>query len=229
MNLAIIPARGGSKRIPKKNIKLFNGYPIMYYAIKAAKESKLFDKIIVSTDDLKIKEIALSYGVEVPFIRPNNLSDDLTPTIPVVQHAINFFDLRNEIFKFVCTIYPCVPLINSKDLYNSFALLKDDINKYCFPIAEYSSPIQRALKLGKENQTSSFYPEFENERTQDCVQTYFDAGLFYWGKRQLWLDNYNIHQNGIGYKIPSWRAIDIDNLEDWEKAEILYKYIYSKN
>jgi pseudaminic acid cytidylyltransferase len=226
MQLAIIPARGGSKRIPRKNIKNFCGKPMLYYAIEAIKKTKMFSDIIVSTDDLEIKEMALELGAKVPFLRPKNLSDDFTPTQPVIAHAIKECLDRKADFESVCCVYPAVPLITSNDIKEAFNLHKRNSMKYCFPIVEFSPPIEQALKINKNNQKLlPLFPGYELERTQDIKKTYFDAGQFYWGEKDLWLNEANIIGNGVGYILPSWRTVDIDNLDDWKRAELMYKSI----
>jgi N-acylneuraminate cytidylyltransferase len=221
MNLCVIPARGGSKRIPRKNIRVFAGKPMIAYAIQAAQKSGLFGRIVVSTDDEEVAKISREIGAEVPFLRPNELSDDHTPTVPVVAHAIRALETNGGNMTYVCCIYPCVPFIEETDLKKTLSLLEQGNSEYSFPVAEYPSPIQRALKLGLGNQVSPFYPEFELSRTQDLERAYHDAGQFYWGSKKAWLNNRLIHSSSVGLKIPRFRAVDIDTLDDWEKAEAL--------
>jgi pseudaminic acid cytidylyltransferase len=223
MNLCVIPARGGSKRIPRKNIRVFAGKPMIAYAIQAAQKSGLFGRIVVSTDDEEVAKISREVGAEVPFLRPNELSDDHTPTVPVIAHAISELEANGETLRYVCCIYPCVPFIEETDLKKTLSLLEQGNSEYSFPVAEYPSPIQRALKLGLGNQVSPFYPEFELSRTQDLERAYHDVGQFYWGSKKAWLTNPKIHAHSLGCVIPSWRVADIDNPEDWLRAEQLYK------
>jgi len=223
MNLCVIPARGGSKRIPRKNIRVFAGKPMIAYAIQAAQKSGLFGRIVVSTDDEEVAKISREIGAEVPFLRPNEISDDHTPTVPVIAHAIRELEANGEKLRYVCCIYPCVPFIEETDLKKTLALLEQGNSEYSFPVAEYPSPIQRALKLGMGNQVSPFYPEFELSRTQDLERAYHDVGQFYWGSKKAWLTNPKIHAHSLGCVIPSWRVADIDNPEDWLRAEQLYK------
>jgi pseudaminic acid cytidylyltransferase len=222
MNIAIIPARGGSKRIPRKNIKKFCGKPMIAYAISASKESGLFEHVVVSTDDEEIAQIANVFGAETPFSRPAELANDYTATVPVIAHAINA--CRNLGWKFnqVCCIYPAVPFIQIDDLRDSLALMNKGESDYCYPVTEYPSTIQRALKLLNNGKMKPFYPEFELIRTQDLESTYYDAGQFYWGNTDAWLTNSKIHSSGLGYAIPNWRVIDIDTPGDWLRAEILF-------
>lgn len=222
MNLCVIPARGGSKRIPRKNIKDFSGKPMIAHAILTAKLSGLFEHIVVSTDDCEITEKAFEWGAEVPFARPDNLADDFTPTVPVIAHAVNACEELGWSFDFVCCIYPCVPLLQATDLQAGLDLLKRSSADYCFPITEFPSAVQRALKQAEDGSTSPFYPQYELTRTQDLEPTFYDAGQFYWGSVSSWKTKSQIHRNGIGHRIPSWRVVDIDTLDDWHRAEILF-------
>jgi len=223
MNIAIIPARGGSKRIPRKNIKEFCGKPMIAYAITAAKESGLFEHIVVSTDDEEIALIANAWGAEAPFVRPAELANDYSATVPVVVHAIEVCQRLGWKFDRVCCIYPGVPLIQLKDLTGALALMNNSEADYCFPVTEYPSAIQRAFKLLSNGKLQLFHPEFELTRTQDLEAAYYDAGQFYWGRVDAWLTNPKIHSNGLGYTIPNWRVVDIDTPGDWRRAELLYK------
>ena len=223
--IAIIPARGGSKRIPRKNIKLFDGKPMIYYAISAAKSSGLFDQVVVSTDDQEISVIALSLGAEVPFLRPKELSDDHTPTVPVIAHAIDVIESDGTPIEFACCIYPNVPFIQVNDLINAYELLKESSAAYSFPITEFPSPIQRCLIQNVSGTLSPLFPEYELIRTQDLQKTYHDAGQFYWGYRDSWFNCNRIHSSGVGLVIPNWRVVDIDTPEDWARAELLHQSI----
>jgi pseudaminic acid cytidylyltransferase len=229
MNIAIIPARGGSKRIPHKNIKEFYGKPMIAYATTAAKESGLFEHIVVSTDDEEIAQIARTWGAETPFSRPAELANDYTATVPVVAHAIETCRTLGWKFDQVCCIYPGVPFIQIDDLRGTLARLNNSGADYCFPVTEYPSAIQRALKLLSNGKMQPFYPEFELTRTQDSEPAYYDAGQFYWGDAEAWLTNPKIHSNGLGYPIPNWRVVDIDTPEDWQRAEIIYRTIHNSD
>lgn len=227
MNIAIIPARGGSKRIPRKNIKLFNGKPMITHAILAAKASGLFEHVVVSTDDGEISDIAAQWGAETPFVRPADLANDYTATVPVIAHGIQACRSLGWAFDKVCCIYPGVPFIQTEDLKNALALLMDSGADYCFPVTEFPSAIQRALKRADDGKMQAFYPEYETTRTQDLERAYHDAGQFYWGKVDAWLHNPRIHSGGIGYVIPNWRVVDIDTPDDWLRAEVMYKAFQS--
>jgi pseudaminic acid cytidylyltransferase len=222
MNVAIIPARGGSKRIPRKNIKEFCGEPIIAYAITAAKQSGLFEHVVVSTDDQEIMEIARKLGAETPFIRPVELSDDQSPTVPVIAHAIGACLSLGWVIKHACCIYPCVPFVQVEDIKSTFRLLQSSQADYCFPVAEFPSAIQRSLRRLDDGSMQPFYPQFEMTRTQDLEPAYYDAGQFYWGKSFAWLNHVKIHSGGIGFPIPHWRVVDIDTPDDWRRAEILF-------
>ncbi|PIT76122.1 pseudaminic acid cytidylyltransferase [Limnohabitans sp. B9-3] len=221
MNIAVIPARGGSKRIPRKNIKEFGGKPMIAYAITAAKNSGLFDHVLVSTDDAEIAKIAQAWGAETPFVRPAELANDYTATVPVVVHAIQACEALGWDFSNVCCIYPGVPFIQVEDLQGAFKHLEAGSADYCFPVTEFPSAIQRALKQGSHGVMQPFFPEFQLTRTQDLEPAFYDAGQFYWGQKKAWLSNPRIHSSGAGYVIPSWRVVDIDTPADWDRAERL--------
>ncbi|APC05332.1 pseudaminic acid cytidylyltransferase [Polynucleobacter asymbioticus] len=228
MRLAVIPARGGSKRIPRKNIKLFHGKPMIAYAITAALSSKAFDKVIVSTDDDEIARVAEVYGAEVPFMRPPELADDHTPTVPVIAHAISACQNMGWDAKEVCCIYPGVPFISTGDLSAAYEQLLLTGAQYVFPVTGFPSPIQRALRRLLDGTVQPFQPEHAATRTQDLEPCYFDVGQFYWGRKQAWLDGLNIHMNGSTLVIPEWRVVDIDNPEDWERAELVYSALFAR-
>ncbi len=224
MRVAIIPARGGSKRIPRKNIKEFNGRPIRAWSILAAQDSKLFDYIIVSTDDNKIKAIAEEYGATVPFIRPLDISGDNTPTVPVIAHAIKEINnLYRQKVEYACCIYPCSPLILATDLIKAFIILKQSRENFVYPVTEYPHSVFRSMRQSKNKKMEFLYPEYELTRTQDLEEIFHDAGQFYWGKANSWTQLRKMHTDGIGMKIPSYRVIDIDTRDDWKRAELLFQ------
>lgn len=224
MNIAVIPARAGSKRIPGKNIRFFSGKPMIAYAIEAAKNSGLFAHVIVSTDDPKIAAIACQYGAEIPFMRPSELADDHTPTVPVIAHAIDACESLGWCAEMICCIYPGVPFIQTADIQTARSLLQATSEAdYCFPVTDFSSAIQRALRRDTTGRLQPFFPEFELVRTQDLEPAYHDAGQFYWGHRHAWMHNPSIHGSGVGLVIPSWRVVDIDTPEDWLRAEMVHK------
>lgn len=223
MKLAVIPARGGSKRIPRKNIKEFCGSPMIAWSIRVAEESKVFDRIVVSTDDAEIAAVAREHGAEVPFMRAADLSDDMTPTVPVIAHATGYcIDLGWPI-EYACCIYPCSPLIEAQDLVKALEILKRQGVDFVYPVTEYPHPIQRAMKLLPGNKMQFIAPEFELTRTQDLETMYHDAGQFYMGTASAWINNKRMHTAGIGMPIPHWRVADIDTLDDWKRAEALFE------
>lgn len=222
MKIAVIPARGGSKRIPRKNIRPFAGKPMIGHAIAAARLSGLFDHIVVSTDNAEIAAVATSLGAQVPFMRPAELADDHTPTVPVVAHAIAACRQMGWPVEAVCCIYPGVPFLRAADLAAALALL-DLGADYAFPVASFPSAIQRALHREPDAATRPFFPEFAATRTQDLPPAFYDAGQFYWGRAQAWLAGLNIHLHGRTIVLPEWRVVDIDTPDDWDRAELLYR------
>ena len=223
MNIAIIPARGGSKRIPKKNIKIFKGKPMIYWAIKNAINANCFDRIIVSTDDNEIAFIAKEFNAEVPFKRPKNLSDDFTPTSDVIKHCLNWLDSSNYYVKNVCCLYPSTPLINEKDILNAKEILEiseDEIS--VFSAILFPHPIERALLIDENGFSRMIKPNLFMKRTQDCMKAYHDAWQFYWASKIHWKTMKNLFHKSKPYLIPNWRVQDIDNEEDWKRAEIIF-------
>lgn len=229
MSLCVIPARGGSKRVPRKNIREFCNKPMIFYAINAAQQSGLFTRVIVSTEDFEIAQIARNLGAEVPFMRPRELADDTTPTVPVIADAISRLTSVGQLPKYTCCIYPCVPFLRIEDLKLALSILEKVDASFSFPITEYPSAIQRALRLDHVGNLSPFYPEFERFRSQDLEPAYFDAGQFYWAKTSTWLESdVSIHSNSVGLPVPYWRIVDIDTLDDWKRAELLMLYLMSE-
>lgn len=228
MKIAIIPARGGSKRIPKKNIKDFHGKPLIAYSIQAALESKLFDKIIVSTDDEAIAQVARSLGAQI-LKRPKELADDFTPTIPVIAHAIKAScDHLNEI-EAVCCIYATAPFVQAKYIKEAHEKLLACAADYAFSATSFPFPIQRAIKI-KDEKVEMFYPEHFNTRSQDLEEAYHDAGQFYWGRVEAWLEEKPIFsKNSTAIILPRYLVQDIDTLEDWKRAELMYKVLENEN
>ena len=181
--ICIIPARGGSKRIPKKNIKNFFGKPLIAYSIEVAIASQLFDKIIVSTDDEQIAEIAKEYGAEVPFIRPPKLSDDFTGTQDVINHTIDFLESQGENYEYICTLYATAPLLQKEYLIQGYEKLKESNAINAFSATSMPFPIQRTFKLDVNGRCAMFTPEYYMSRSQDLEEAYQDAGQFYWENR----------------------------------------------
>lgn len=227
MKIAIIPARIGSKRIHKKNIKLFCDKPMITYSIKTALDSKIFDKVVVSTDSDEIAEVARLSGAEVPFLRPNSLANDHTATIPVINHAIKNLEDGGDFIDKVCCIYPCSPLLLVDDLINSLELMLANKSNSCIPVCEFSSAPQRGFKIDKKHNLQWVDPNFKNIKTQDLQKLYHDTGSFYWASKEKWLEG-DI-SNALAYMIPNWRVVDIDNNDDWIRAEIIYKILNSSS
>ncbi|WP_231757159.1 pseudaminic acid cytidylyltransferase [Microbulbifer elongatus] len=224
MNAAIIPARGGSKRIPRKNIRSFGGKPMIAWSIEAAIESDCFDHVIVSTDDSEIAEIAIQYGAAVPFMRPSVLSDDYTGTIPVIRHAIHWLQSNQLDVDYACCIYATAPFVCAEDIRRGLALLKASGADYAFSVASYVFPVQRAIRLADNGRVKMAYPEHFDTRSQDLEDMYHDAGQFYWGKVDAWLNERVIFSQGsVPVPLPRHRVQDIDTQEDWERAEWMLK------
>ena len=227
MVVAIIPARGGSKRIPRKNIKDFCGKPMIAYSIEAALESKLFNKVIVSTDDKEIAEIAEKFGAEVPFIRPTELSGDHTATIPVIAHAVAELQKENPV-EIACCIYATAPFIQVKYLHEAYKSLIKNKSDYAFSATSFAFPIQRAIKLDKDKKVEMFQPEHFNTRSQDLEEAYHDAGQFYFGTSEAWLTEKPIFsKESSAIILPRHLVQDIDTMEDFTRAELMYKAINS--
>ena len=221
--LCIIPARGGSKRIPRKNINNFLGHPIIYYSIKNAIESKCFDEIMVSTDDVEIKEIALRYGANVPFIRSIKNSDDNVPIKDVIIEVLLKYKDIGINFDYVCCIFATAPLLNKKNIILGLEKIKEF--DYVFAVTPFSFPIQRSLVI--KNNTSFFkYPEYINTRSQDLEVHYQDAGQFYWSKTNRLLETKEIYsKNNFTIILNEIEVQDIDNKSDWIIAEMKFKLL----
>ncbi|GGB10467.1 pseudaminic acid cytidylyltransferase [Agarivorans gilvus] len=228
-NIAIIPARGGSKRIPHKNVKLFCGKPIIAYSIEAALNSGCFDKVIVSTDDPEIADIAAHHGAEIPFLRPPELSDDHATTTPVIQHALQHF-LPQENFDFACCIYATAPFITPTWLKQSYQLLQQHDTEYSYPVVAFPAPIQRALEIEPASQTIRMsQPENVLLRSQDLPPRYYDSGQFYWGKSSAFLNATPIlSAKAKALVLEKSSVVDIDDAQDWLIAENLYRSQYSQ-
>jgi pseudaminic acid cytidylyltransferase len=230
VRVAIIPARGGSKRIPKKNIKLFHGKPIITYSIDAAIKSGLFDRVIVSTDDLEIAKVANDSGAETPFIRPAELSDDHTGTNAVVCHAINFLQSQGDFINYACCIYATAPLIQIDYLRQGYKKLINENKKFVFPVTNFPFPIQRAVRISDlDGNITPFDKASFSKRSQDLQECYHDAGQFYWGTPQAFSSEYDLFTGSTGViKLPRNYVCDIDTPEDWCIAEALYLSLKSK-
>ncbi|OWY27304.1 pseudaminic acid cytidylyltransferase [Herbaspirillum robiniae] len=223
MKLAVIPARGGSKRIPRKNIKPFCGKPMIAWSIEAALRSGCFDDVIVSTDDTEIADVARQWGASVPFMRPANLADDHTGTIPVIRHAIEWFP-QDRLPLQICCIYATAPFVRPDDLRRGLNLLLANDCNYAFSVTSYPFPIQRAIRIQNNERVEMFYPEHFNTRSQDLEEAWHDAGQFYWGKRNAWLeDSAFFTPSSMPIRLPRELVQDIDTPEDWRRAEWMFK------
>ena len=223
--IAIIPARGGSKRIPKKNIKDFFGKPLIAYSIEVALASKLFDKVIVTTDSQEIAKIAQEYGAEVPFIRPAELSDDFSGTSDVINHAIKYLQKQGETYEYICTIYATAPLLQKEYLIEGYEKLKSSDAVNAFSATTMPFPIQRTFKLNENGRCEMFTPEHYMTRSQDLEEAYQDAGQFYWTKADKESKEVMFSKESIPVILPRYLVQDIDTLEDWKRAEVMYKVL----
>lgn len=224
MKLAVIPARGGSKRIPRKNIKPFCGKPMIAWSIEAARQSACFDKIIVSTDDDEIATLASQYGADVPFIRPPELSDDHTGTIPVIAHAIEWMQQHHGSVDLACCLYATAPFVMAEDLRRGMDRLLQTGADYAFAVTSFPFPIQRAIRITQQQRVEMFAPQYFNTRSQDLEEAFHDAGQFYWGKASAWLAGTPLFSpQATPVPLPRHRVQDIDTVEDWQRAEWLFK------
>lgn len=224
MKIAIIPARGGSKRIPRKNIKLFCGKPMIAWSIEVALQSACFDRVIVSTDDAEIAEIARKYGAELPFIRPAELSDDHTGTTAVIRHAIDWLCQQGLRVDQACCIYATAPFVSVEDLRKGLEALNTSQCDYAFSVTSYAFPIQRAVRINTEGRLEMFSPENFQIRSQDLEEAFHDAGQFYWGQAEAWLEERVIFSSAsVPVLLPRHRVQDIDTMEDWVRAEWMFQ------
>jgi N-acylneuraminate cytidylyltransferase len=226
MKIAVIPARGGSKRIPRKNIKPFCGKPMIAWSIEASKESGLFDHIFVSTDDAEIAEIARAYGAESPFVRPPELSNDYAGTTEVIAHATQWALNEGLNLQAVCCIYATAPLIQIEDLIKGWDVFSSGGWEYVFSASEFEASVFRAFKKNSDGGVEMIFPEYFASRSQDLPITYHDAGQYYWGRPESWIEGRKIFGgNSAPINLPKWRVQDIDNSEDWLKAELIFNQL----
>ncbi len=223
MKMAVIPARGGSKRIPRKNIKPFCGKPMIAWSIEAAKSSGLFERVIVSTDDAEIAEVAKSWGAEVPFMRPEELSNDHAGTTPVIAHATQWALDQGFAVDAVCCIYATAPFVQIDDLKRGWEALNSGNWFYAFTVTDFAAPIFRSFKQTADGGIEMLFPEYYSSRSQDLPIALHDAGQFYWGRPESWIKGKTIFaQQSIPIVIPRWRVQDIDNQDDWLRAELIF-------
>lgn len=224
MKVAIIPARGGSKRIPRKNIKSFAGRPMIAYSIEAALACGLFDSVIVSTDDEEIASKAKSCGAEVPFLRPESLADQFTGTGAVVKHAIEWLAENGRPATYVCCIYATAPFIQPAFLQEGFRCLVESGKSYAFSVTSFPFPIQRAIRITPAGTAEAMQPEHVFTRSQDLEEAYHDAGQFYWGTAEAFLNDAVIFSSAsVPIVLPRHLVQDIDTPEDWQRAELMYE------
>ena len=224
MKLCVIPARGGSKRIPRKNVKDFCGKPMVAWSIEAATASGCFDKILVSTDDVEIADVAKNFGAEVPFMRPAELSDDFVGTTPVMRHAIEWVQAHMNDVEYACCVYATAPLISPHDLKKGLDLIRLKDVDYVLSATSYAFPIQRAIRISGDGKISMFSPEHLHTRSQDLEDAWHDAGQFYWGTSEAWCGEMPIYsERSAPVVLPRHRVQDIDTSEDWITAELLFR------
>ncbi|MCL7751591.1 pseudaminic acid cytidylyltransferase [Guyparkeria hydrothermalis] len=230
MRVAVIPARGGSKRIPRKNIRPFCGRPMIAWSIEAALSSCCFDRVIVSTDDDEITAMAERHGAEVPFRRPQALADDYTGTVPVVAHAVEWLQENGSAPDAVCCLYATAPFVRATDLRRGQKALEQSGGDYAFSVTSYAFPIQRALRITDAGRVAMFQPEYATTRSQDLEEAWHDAGQFYWGRSEAWLANRAIMTaDAVPVVLPRERVQDIDTPEDWRRAEWLFNAMQAES
>ncbi len=219
-NVVIIPARGGSKRIPRKNLAPFDGVPMIVRSIRTALDSGLFDQVVVSTDDAEIADVARAHGAEVPFLRPAQLADDFTGTAAVIVHALQ----QLPAFDYACCVYATAPLLQVRYLRQGYELLAQHPDKsFAFSVCNFGFPVQRALTLDGQGALTALYPEFRDTRSQDLPEAFQDAGQFYWGRTDAWLRGEVVYSPAsLPVILPRHLVQDIDTPEDWKRAEYLY-------
>lgn len=224
MKIAIIPARGGSKRIPRKNIKEFSGKPMIAYSIACAMSSGLFDRVVVSTDDEEIAEVAKRYGAEVPFMRPAELSDDHTANAEVMAHAIDWLIEHGDDIEAVCCIFATAPFVRGEDLKRGYEALRSGPWQRVFSATTFAYPIFRSFQMTDSGGLEMFYPEHFRTRSQDLPEALHDAGQFVWGRPRSWHERTGgFDKESSAVLIPRWRVQDIDTMEDWNHAEKLFQ------
>lgn len=227
-NLCIIPARSGSKRIPRKNIKLFMGKPIMAYSIEAALESRIFDEVMVSTDSEEFAAVAKKFGAEVPFLRSERTSNDFSITAEVVDEVLAKYKEEGKVFDVICCLYSTAPFVTPEHLLSAYELLGDTVDA-SFSVVEYSFPIQRSHRIDKEGYINMIHPEYYKARSQDLEKTYHDAGQFYFAKTSAFKNEQTFWcKRTVPIILSELEVQDLDNETDWKIAEIKYKLLNKK-
>ena len=225
MRICIIPARGGSKRIHQKNIRDFKGKPIINWSIEAARNAECFERIVVSTDSMEIARIAKDAGADIPYLRPKELADDYTGTGEVIKHAIKALELSENCQ--ICCLYATAPFVNSNEIKKGLEKLNESPNgTTVFTATRYSFPIQRAIRINEEGFSIPYEPKNISKRSQDLEECYHDAGQFYWATAETWEKENDCFDHGKPLILPNWQVQDIDNEEDWKRAEIMYKAMH---
>ena len=221
--VAVIPARGGSRRIPGKNIREFHGRPMLAWPLRTAIDSGLFDRIIVSTDDDQVADVARNYGAEVPFTRPRELSDDHTGTGAVTRHALHWLVEHGDSPEHVCCIYPTAAFLQAGDLVAGLQQLQSGDWDFAFSAVPFSHPVQRAIAMDGQGQVAMVDPACAGVRSQDLPPRYHDAGQFYWGTASAWDEHRSVfHARSCAVLLPNWRVQDIDTPDDWRRAELIF-------
>jgi len=224
MNIAVIPARGGSKRIPRKNIRAFSGKPMLAWSIEAARASGLFQHIVVSTDDPEIAAVAKSFGAEVPFVRPPELSDDHAGTTEVIAHALQWAVAQGWAVEATCCIYATAPFVQARDIRRGLDTLNAGNWAYAFSVTDFAAPIFRAFHAGDSGGIRMFFPDNFDKRSQDLPLAWHDAAQFYWGRPRAWAGGLRIFaEHSAPVFVPRWRVQDIDTPDDWVHAELMFQ------
>lgn len=229
MRIAVIPARGGSKRIPMKNIRSFCGLPMIGHTINLVKSLGLFDEVIVSTDSQEIADVALSYHAQVPFLRPEELSGDFVGTAPVMSHAVRYLQRKYQDLEAVCCIYATAALMSKEDLASGLIHLNQTGVNFAFSAGRFPSAVYRGFSINENGGVQMLFPLHSDTRSQDLPVTYFDAGQFYWGKPQAFEQELPIFKDYSRIiQVPRWRCQDIDTEDDWAFAEYLWRFREAK-
>ncbi len=229
MNTCIIPARGGSKRIPKKNIRDFCGKPMIAHSIEAAQAADVFDRIIVSTDSEEVADMARTYGVEVPFMRPSKLSDDHATTDDVIIHALNWFRSNGVELTYACCLYATAPFVQSEYILQGLKKMRETSSIGAFSVTTFSFPIFRSLKINDRGAVEMFWPEHRLTRSQDLPEAYHDAGQFYWINVAKYLKKPALYaSDSVPVILPRHLVQDIDTPEDWVRAELMFHALEKK-
>jgi N-acylneuraminate cytidylyltransferase len=226
VKVAVIPARGGSKRIPRKNIRQFAGKPMIAHSIECAMRSGLFERVIVSTDDAEIGRVARDFGAEVPFVRPAELSNDHAGTTEVIAHAVTWLRGQGVDVSAACCIYATAPFAREADLRQGWEMMAAGRWQYVFSATRFAFPVFRSFRNAGTGGLEMLFPQYFGTRSQDLPDVLHDAGQFYWGRPQAWLGGLRIFdKESTVVQIPHWRAQDIDTLDDWERAQVIWRLL----